>query len=275
MSSVLSEQIALSLTRLLSVKATAAAVVLFFDYCLMFNLEVAHIWPSNWSLTKILYLLSRYSAFVDIPLAIYYLNPPEDLSPEICEGINITIAAILLLRTYALSGRSRSILTIFGGLYVLSVGGGAIAVWLFLRDMQCFGGCNVVGAKFLLVGLSIAVSLAYETALMGYTLWIWFKTFRHTPNALVSTLYRDGLTYYVFLCLGSVANFVIILLAPEELRLLLNTPFRVLHAVLSTRVVLHLRETEHNERNLAQVWVNVPQAQSVADLSHRSYNHDW
>lgn len=34
---------------------------------------------------------------------------------------------------------------------------------------------------------------------MSYTLWIGVKTYRHTTSPLVTTLYRDGVTYYVFL----------------------------------------------------------------------------
>ncbi|KAJ7167838.1 hypothetical protein C8R46DRAFT_1191865 [Mycena filopes] len=276
----------------------AAAAVLFFDYCLMLNLEVSHIWPSRWSLTKILYFLSRYSAFVDIPLTIYYLNPPDNLPLKVCTAVNIAIAvgnvfgvaiaeAILFLRTYALSGRSRWFLAIFGSLYVMSVGGGAVSVWLFLRSVDYlppipgFGGCLAVGTNFPLVAASVAASLAYETVLMAYTLHIWRKTYRHQNNALVSTLYGDGVTYYVLLFLGSATNLAMILTAPDEIRLLLNTPLRVLHSLLSTRVLLHLRETERQQQAEIKAgqksgWANMSGATpSAIEFEHRTYTHAW
>lgn len=38
---------------------------------LTFNREKALIWPSAWSLTKVLFLLTRYSPFIDVTIVIW------------------------------------------------------------------------------------------------------------------------------------------------------------------------------------------------------------
>ncbi|KAJ6568867.1 hypothetical protein B0H19DRAFT_688381 [Mycena capillaripes] len=220
MNGFFSEQDALASMRLQAVKYldVAATVVLVFDYCLTLNLEVSLIWPSRWSLTKILYVLSRYPAFFDVPLVLYYLTPTVSL--EHCAQLNTAIAsgnvfgiavaeAIFVLRTYALSGRNRKVLITFGTIYTICVLATVTMIGIFLRHMRYsppphdIPGCNLTGGPFILVGLSFILVMLNETALMTYTLWIGFKTYRHTNSPFISTLYRDGITYYVFLCSAS------------------------------------------------------------------------
>lgn len=50
---------------------TQITLVQIYDYCLTLGPEVSLIWPSQMSTTKILYLLTRYMAFVDINIVIY------------------------------------------------------------------------------------------------------------------------------------------------------------------------------------------------------------
>ncbi|KAJ7870757.1 hypothetical protein B0H14DRAFT_2571084 [Mycena olivaceomarginata] len=248
-----------------------------FEYCLTFNLEVSLIWPSRWSLTKILYLLSRYPAFFDVPLVLYYLNPT--VSIEYCAQINTAIAAgnvfgiaiaeaIFILRTYALSGRQRTVLITFGTLYSVFLVATVSMMAIFLRNMiyspplPHVPGCNLTGGPFILVGLSFILVLLNETALMSYTLWIGVKTYRHSTSPLVTTLYRPTAS------LGSAANVAILIGAPyafilqKQLRELLNTPLRVLHSVLSTRALLHVRKAER-ERSERTVDTHTTSAGSV------------
>ncbi|KAJ6505397.1 hypothetical protein C8R45DRAFT_972575 [Mycena sanguinolenta] len=236
-----------------------AAAILIFDYCLTFSLEVSLMWPSRWSLTKVLYTVSRYSPFLDIVLVLYYASPAVSLAH--CAQLNTGIAAgnvfgiavaeaIFVLRTYALSGRQHNVLVIFGAIYSTCLLATIVMIGIFLRNMIYsppplgIPACNLTGGPFILVGLSFILVLLNETALMSYTLRIMVKTYRHNHSPLVETLFRDGITYYVFLCLGSAANVVILVSAPSELRDVLNTPLRVLHSVLSTRTLLHVRHAE-------------------------------
>ncbi|KAJ6608855.1 hypothetical protein B0H10DRAFT_513853 [Mycena sp. CBHHK59/15] len=224
------EEAALKSSRLQLVKYAdvASIVILFFDYMLTFNLEVSLIWPSRLSISKILFFLTRYLPFLEVPLIFYYVLAPS-VPPRICFAINSTLImanlfgiaiaeAILLLRTFALSGRKRKVLTVFGTIYGLGVSSSVVCLSIFIRSstygpppLPFVPGCHLTGGTFLLVGIPFVIVVLNEAALMGYTLWIGVKAYLHSRNPIVVTLFRDGIVYFAFLCLGSIVNLVILL----------------------------------------------------------------
>ncbi|KAJ7132938.1 hypothetical protein C8R46DRAFT_1362386 [Mycena filopes] len=241
----------------------AATVILVFDWALTLQLEVSLIWPSKWSAAKILYLSSRYTPFFDVPLELYYLS--GRLSFKRCAQVNTAIVcgtifglatseAIFVLRTYALSGRRRKVLIIFGTMYLVSITTVVVVLGIFLRAQEYSAfplglpGCNITGGPLILAGLAFILLLLNETVLMSYTIWIGLKLYRRSHSPLVETLYRDGITYFMLIFLSSVANVALLVAAPDELSQLLNTFIRVLHSVLSARVLLHIVGKEKEEK---------------------------
>ncbi|KAJ7115328.1 hypothetical protein C8R44DRAFT_880636 [Mycena epipterygia] len=263
MADEISAATALSWSRLQTVKYVnvASMAILVFDYCLTFNLEVSLIWPSRMSLAKVLFFCARYTPFFDVPVGLYYILRPN-VALKDCYNLNLTSTvmsvfgiaigeAILILRTYALSGRDRKILVVFGTIYAVGALSTVVMVGIFLRSMT-FGppilaaipGCNQTGGNFILIGICFIIVLVNETALMSYTLWLGVKKYRHSRNLFIATLYRDGIMYFIFLCFGSATNFAILVAGAGELQELLNTFLRVMHSVLSSRVLLHVRDVE-------------------------------
>ncbi|KAJ7029271.1 hypothetical protein C8F04DRAFT_1398527 [Mycena alexandri] len=114
--------------------------------------------------------------------------------------------AIFVLRTYALSGRRRRIICVFGAIYSICVVAIVIMLSVLLRYQSYsvfplgLGGCNLTGGPIILAGLAFILLLLNEIALMSYTLWLGVKLYRHSASPLVGTLYRDGITYFIFLC---------------------------------------------------------------------------
>ncbi|KAH7925168.1 hypothetical protein BV22DRAFT_453148 [Leucogyrophana mollusca] len=98
--------------------AASAAVV--YDQVLTFSQEVDLIWRRRWSLTTVLYLVARYSGTISVILATagtVFLNwgYNVDVAQFIIGvwAINIfatAMDAILLMRAYALSSRSKAVL---------------------------------------------------------------------------------------------------------------------------------------------------------------------
>ena len=43
----------------------------FYDYFVTFQREVELVWPSKWNSMKVLFIVSRYSPFLDVPLDVY------------------------------------------------------------------------------------------------------------------------------------------------------------------------------------------------------------
>ncbi|KAJ6612284.1 hypothetical protein B0H10DRAFT_2053097 [Mycena sp. CBHHK59/15] len=232
--------------------------ILVFDYLLALELEVSLVWGSKWSLSRILFACARYPPFIDVPLVLWYSLTPNinihDCLPIYSASswgtfFGIAMAeAILLLRTHALMGRKPLVLILLGLQYVIIAGTTVVVLTLFLKSLK-FGppplpsvvGCHAVDGSIILVVAFILV-LFNETVLMVCTLWVGITSFRHSHNLFIKTLYRDGITYFIFLFVLSAGNLGVLIWGPVELVDLFNTFLRVMHSVLSTRVILHVRE---------------------------------
>ncbi|GLB45728.1 hypothetical protein LshimejAT787_2600610 [Lyophyllum shimeji] len=242
----------------------ASGAVLVFDYFQTLGMEVEFIWTSEWSIAKVLFLLARYTAFVDVPMVLYYALAPN-VPHRTCHlvyavssystALGIAFSeAIMILRTYALWGNNRKILIFL--LTYLGVIAGPVLVILtfFLRSLRygepplpTITGCYPTeGSIILFADFVLLISL--ETIIMALTLWIGIKRFRHSHNRLVYTLYRDGIFFFVYLFLISAGNIIVLVAGPPEYVDLLNTFQRVMHSVLSTRVMLHSYLSERSTR---------------------------
>ncbi|KAJ7035310.1 hypothetical protein C8F04DRAFT_1394896 [Mycena alexandri] len=281
-------EVALSWMRLQAVKAgpqrfsahySCRPLKLVFDYCLTFDLEASLIWPSRRSFSKTLFMLARYTPFLDVPVGLYYILAPN-IALDTCFNLNVVSTSlsvfgiaigelILVVRTYALGGRVHTVLVVLSIIYTVNFSLGLLTVFLVLfpdrgisnsgidwtispqHDIEvalpilpAIPGCNETGGNFILVGVCFIIVLLNETVLMSYIMWLGYKKYRHFRSPFIVTLYRDGITYFIFLFLGSTANFTILLAGEGELQELLNTFLRVMHSVLSTRVLLHVRDVE-------------------------------
>ncbi|KAF7367473.1 hypothetical protein MSAN_00810200 [Mycena sanguinolenta] len=250
----------------------ASVAILVFDYALTFEREVSLIWRSKWSLPKVLFLLSRYSTVLDVPLVLYYSITPV-VSVQHCaqlhEGVSwgtvfgISVAeAILLVRTYALSGAKRSVLITFTSIWATAVATTIVLVALFVKSsifilppLPGIPGCFLAMYNRAEVVAPFVIVLLYDTVVIAYTLYLGVKNYHHSVRIpLLVTLYRDGITYYLFLFIVSLLNVFMLLngTSPtkQALTQFFNTFVRVLHSVLSTRVILHIRDVERKNFQL-------------------------
>ncbi|KAF7329978.1 hypothetical protein MKEN_00261800 [Mycena kentingensis (nom. inval.)] len=238
--------------------------LLLFDYVLTFGSEVSLIWPSRWTISKTLYFLARYSPLFDVPILLYY-SMVSNLSPEQCEQLQSASSwgtvfgfavaeAILILRTYALSGQRRGVIVFFTSFWVVGISVSIVLLAMF-ENTVVYGpppspfipGCYMLQGNVIFAGIDFAIVLVNDTIIMAYTLWIGMKNYRHTRNPLIITLYTDGIIYYFFLCAISALNVATMLQAPSVTAQLFNTFLPVIHSILSTRIVLHVRDVERRE----------------------------
>ncbi|KAJ7163992.1 hypothetical protein C8R43DRAFT_1122954 [Mycena crocata] len=241
--------------------------ILVFDYLLCLNLEVSLVWRSKWSFNKLFFLCARYPPFIDVPIVMWYSLAPID--PNKCLPIytvacwmtffGIAMAeALLLLRTYALMGcRTRVLITLLTQ-YIAIVIITIVVVALFLKSLK-FGapvlpsvtGCHMVDGSIILVVAFILV-LLNETVLMILTLWskhsiamashILYSYFVTQTAPSPAAYYSDGAFVVI-----SFANLAVLIWGPVELVDLFTTFLRVMHSVLSTRIVLHVRAASKRE----------------------------
>jgi len=84
--------------------------------------------------------------------------------------------------------------------------------------------------------------MVLDLAVLVLTIWKGFTQWRRDASPLVKTLYRDGILYFILLFTISMVNFILFrattLTVFYDLLLELQ---RVLHSVLSARIILHAR----------------------------------
>ncbi|KAF8055184.1 hypothetical protein FPV67DRAFT_870202 [Lyophyllum atratum] len=237
----------------------ASFALLLYDYFQTLPLEVEFIWKAKWGMGKVLFFFARYPTFIDVPIMLYYAlmpNIPHAMCTHLYSAASWLTAfgigmaeAILILRTYALWGNNRNILIFLLCLYTAIYIPVVVILVFFLRSLR-YGepplptvmGCYPTEGSIILFA-DFALLMVNETIVMILTIWIGVKRFRHSRNPLVVTLYRDGVFYFIYLFFISAGNIVVLVAGPPEYVDLLNTFQRVMHSVLSTRILLHVRAT--------------------------------
>ncbi|TEB36330.1 hypothetical protein FA13DRAFT_1246841 [Coprinellus micaceus] len=222
----------------------AALALLVVDYLGTLEAEVAYMWPAELSAAKVLFFLSRYLALFDVPLAIYY-HTSLGLPVRTCQilfsvettSLLIGVAfaeAILFLRVYALSGRSKKMMVWlvfqFFGVHVAEF----VVYILFLRNLQ-FGpsplptviGCTPLPPKSQALNIQLSalfgLILANELAILLMTFTIGLMKYRNLRSPLMRIFYRDGFFYFLILSAVSAGNITVDLVGPVgTIRPLLN-----------------------------------------------------
>ncbi|KAJ3482312.1 hypothetical protein NLI96_g7065 [Meripilus lineatus] len=164
----------------------AAAALLIWDYFLTFDLEVSLMWPSEWSIIKILFFLTRYLPFFDVTLVMYYQIKPN-ITEETCRRtyepagwlivIGIIIAEIILVvRTWAIWGRGKRIGYALLAASILAVVPVLVIENIFLKSIvfsphpgPATPGCLLTSANPI-IALSFVVVIVFETFVLVLTL---------------------------------------------------------------------------------------------------------
>ncbi|TDL21270.1 hypothetical protein BD410DRAFT_310614 [Rickenella mellea] len=229
--------------RVIKCTTIAAFSIVIWDYFVLLPDEVALIWPARWSLSKSLFVVNRYLAFVDPIMLIYVLLVADDA--QVCATtfqalgyiatLGITFAQwILILRTYAVWGSKRgkpffALLTV----YICTLGVDFWACHRYLSGVHS----NGVPAP----GMT-GCTLFFENRLA----WA-VQYFRIGGSSLMTVIYHDGLLYFACILATSITNLVVVLVAPAELHPFLIVVQRVLHSVLCSRILLHIRAVYSTE----------------------------
>ncbi|CAL1715364.1 unnamed protein product [Somion occarium] len=234
-----------------------AAAVLGYDYCLTFRREVKYVWTSHLSLGKVLFFLTRYPVFGETALVLYHQFAV--MGPEKCDIIYKTIGyqlgtgtfiaeSILAMRTWVLWHRNPYIgVALICGLVLFWT-----PVFYFLQESlnslvfttapePDTPGCFLLTQKNILFAVFVLIT-SFETLILTLTLIRFIPLVHHKKTSLIKVIYRDGIMNYFYLCILSICNVVVLLTAPRGYSTLLSALQRVMHSVLSARVLLHLRE---------------------------------
>uniref|UniRef100_A0A0W0FE00 DUF6533 domain-containing protein n=1 Tax=Moniliophthora roreri TaxID=221103 RepID=A0A0W0FE00_MONRR len=257
---------ALNHQRIVSYVDVLSTFLLVYDVILNVNLELRHIWGSKWSLLNVLYIIQRYIPFFDTAVMVLHHQFATGLSPRYC-SINYRISGwcfiggivvselVLTLRLWAVWRRSTPIAI---GLAIFFLGCWVPCFVLlnqFLKSMTFavpplphFRGCFISGGSHILY-MCWVLMMIYDTGTLIMIIIPGIRAYRLGGSSeLLNAVYRDGVIYYAFIFLVSVINVIVIVTLPPDLVHLLSSFERVLHSILTSRAILHIRNVASRDR---------------------------
>ncbi|TCD65712.1 hypothetical protein EIP91_002288 [Steccherinum ochraceum] len=241
-----------------------------YDYALTLPSEVKYIWPSRMSVMKILYFMTKYLAFFDTPVAVYYHVTPGLTQHECKVSLSIvnwilviavvTAEAIMMIRTWVVWERSERVGVILGTTLLVGMLAGLLMEGLFTRSLTFVSfpfpsqpSCFLLSGDRLIV-INPAIVIVMETAVFLLTLIKAIREYQfrrlvgsHRTKDLIYVFYRDGLSSYVYLIVFSLLNFILIVALPAYGTDLAVGIQRILHSCISARVLINLREAAEEE----------------------------
>ncbi|KAG2012943.1 hypothetical protein CC2G_009889 [Coprinopsis cinerea AmutBmut pab1-1] len=220
--------------------------------------QVKHIWFGKMSKIKIAYFVTRYSIFLHYILTFVYYGS-KDLTIPQCHtwfGASIIVLvanaafseALLYLQVYAISGRRRwlGIYLIFQCVTAYAIKFGLLARYLQktviitinLPGMHCTPinfpqTSRYTAALFIVQILALAI-------LIGITFWILRSSYKGVGNSLLVVLIRNGMIYVAIIVVLGIITAAINYYSDSSS--LISNFQGAAHPLLSTRLILHLRE---------------------------------
>lgn len=229
-----------------------------WEWLINLRAEYNGIWKAQWSFVKCTYLVSRYGIFIGMAVSIwlwtnsftaaecsklFHLIPGFFILTELSGEI------ILMMRVYALSGRSlyvlfplSAILLGYLGLDLYIAIDGMTMVPIFQEKDYCIPNGGVRGNVILGYWIVPMVFDAIVTALM-----IWYMR-PHFKNGSASTIMRvflrEGLLYFVVITLANALNIAFFAQTTFSGQAI-NTGFSLaMTSIMSCRLILSLRDKE-------------------------------
>lgn len=220
-------------------------------------------WPTAFSIPKLLYFFVRYWVFVNGILAALTtgsLFPTENTSEQCIANIKAAIVTapvlligaegILFYRVWAFSGKdNRMLIYLIVQFIVIHV----LLFYFVVRFMTTVKFarwqlpnnttiCMVSEGANTLLGASFVALLFSVTSAMAIMVLVAYRQHRGFDSRLLTTFYRDGIFYFV--CLAGMAslNVAVNWLAYGGYKYIFVQFEMAAHCILSTRMLLHLRE---------------------------------
>ncbi|KAK0227440.1 hypothetical protein EDD85DRAFT_853735 [Armillaria nabsnona] len=244
--------------RLVGYMDVSSVALLLYDYTLTLSLEVDLVWRAPWNLLKLFYIVQRYLPFFDTAFLVLHHQFAPELSIRYCQishsmsgwmfitGIAIS-EVILTARVWAVWERNKKLTIGLPVFFLLCWAPNFAMMGVFLQSMK-FGpaplpglGCFVTRSDNVLY-LCWTFLMIYDAGMLLLMLIAGVRAYKTGgDSALFNVVFRDGVMYYAYLFVISVINVAMILSLPSDLVHLLSSVERVIHALLTSRVVLDIR----------------------------------
>ncbi|KAJ3517663.1 hypothetical protein NLJ89_g360 [Agrocybe chaxingu] len=252
---------------------TAACSIFLWDYLITIGMEVEYVWTGRWSTMKVLYLIQRYLPFIDTLWMILHKQFGANLNSRTCKMLTIgsnscmlvglaTSESILTLRAWAVWNRNRTLTFVLPVLFAACWIPPIVILYQFLKSIQFgppplpqFLGCLTIEANSTII-VAWFLLLAWDTIIMVLMIIPALRAYHFRGHsALYSTVYAEGIMYYIYLFAMALINIILLRLQSIDvlLRFVVVTMSRILHSILPSRAVLHIRARVNRDANEVDV----------------------
>ncbi|TDL19481.1 hypothetical protein BD410DRAFT_792093 [Rickenella mellea] len=246
----------------------ASMTILVWDYILTFSDEAHLLWRTRWSLTKCLFFLNRYLAFVDpiliILVTIVFRRPGQNFCERsLHAGAWMSLVSfscaymILMLRTWAIWDRNRIVTAI-----ILVEANAFLAVDIFLINKYLQGseylpifstsGCTLIfhdhSLKLFIAFIQIVVSETTFVVLLAIKAR---QHYRLNQATWLTRVYEDGFIQYLLILANTIVNLSLLVAAGPAIQGSSIVFQQVVHNVLCNRVIFRVRGAYQQPDNTA------------------------
>ncbi|KAG1807678.1 uncharacterized protein BJ212DRAFT_1303387 [Suillus subaureus] len=237
--------------------------VLIFDYFLTLEPEVQWTWNTRWNVSRVLFVISRYMAFVAAgmtsygeQLPYYYLMLPllHERTKMLCSRFSsasngdqypehiVAAEGLLVVRTYAFWKQNKKLLAVLLVSAVISIAC-AVSITdvvsnLLVAPVDPSDGnlgfkapptsnCTFEGGRSSAIQYGFLV--AFELLLMSLTVFKRYQDYRDYNSRIVRAVFQGGVRYMTAIIFVSVANILITSVVPASYDEMMDLPQLVLH----------------------------------------------
>jgi len=240
----------------------AMYVVLLLEYLYSIPQEIEYIWKAPPNFARMLFLAFRYSTLGGMTLLMHAVAGESGLlTDDFCKRAVAALAAlavmaigvadiIVLLRVSVLWGRRRAILGLLFLTFCLTYGTaiscaaiGAsrlVEYTIFVPELKT---CLPIYKPYAIIGVW-APGAVFDILVFSLTTWNAFARPRSGDTALMKTLHRDGIAYFLVLAVLRAFNLFMIIFSSTSFLVGICVSWP-LAAITVSRFLFHVREAEN------------------------------
>ncbi|KIY65996.1 hypothetical protein CYLTODRAFT_399460 [Cylindrobasidium torrendii FP15055 ss-10] len=259
-----------------------AFVVLYYDWIITLGQEISRMWTiDNVSFSVVGYYLNRYVCLLGhIPVVLqFFVNmEPGEQKTKLCVSticslktinlryrrchtlqlyhqlyaiaIQVIVSTVLIIRTYALYGRSRRIAAFQITVALVALGVGIYALFSGrskgapVPDLPLYVGCTSGVAKDTAerIGAAWSSMLVFDGVIFYLTVHKAIELNKQRGVNLLRILLRDGAVYFAVMIIANVANIITFFVGRPYFRGAITTFMNVISSTMVSRLILNLRD---------------------------------
>ncbi|KAF7349428.1 hypothetical protein MSAN_01732700 [Mycena sanguinolenta] len=228
--------------------------------------EISVYWRTRTTWASVLFYINRYLSLVGnaVPMVMQNFWATPNFNPhkvQVCRGIGIYhqyfaivaqifVAALLIMRTYALYERSRIVLFFTSGIALAAVVVGAYIIFsgkgtsddltAVYLEVGCASGLHITQSRS--YGFGWIGMLVFDIAIFSLTAWkAWAHSMERRGPSLFTILIRDGAIFFFVMMSSNGGNILSFFYAGPYTRGVATAFTNVLSSVMISRLMLNLR----------------------------------